>query len=161
MKSLFLIEKEFNDIAQQLIDNGGELTPELETSLTFNRNEFENKAQNYGMVIRSIDAEVNAIETEIKRLTELKKAREKSQDKLKERIAEAMINFGIEKIDSTFIKLSFRKSESVEVSDAVDKEYLIEKITHSPDKIKIKDAIKSGVDVVGAKLIIKHNLQIK
>ena len=60
-------------------------------------------------------------------------------------------------------KLSYRKSESVEITNewALPKEFIKEKITTAPDKTAIKDALKNWVEVPWASIITKQNLQIK
>ena len=60
-------------------------------------------------------------------------------------------------------KLSYRKSESVEITNenALPKEFIKEKITTAPDKVAIKDALKNWVEVPWASIITKQNLQIK
>jgi hypothetical protein len=59
--------------------------------------------------------------------------------------------------------LSLRKSESVEVDEWFDDnpDYSVKKTTYSPDKKKIKEALKDGVVIVGASLVTKQNLQFK
>ena len=69
--------------------------------------------------------------------------------------------YSIEKVESPALKLSFRKSESVEISENLDQRFMIEKITLQPDKVAIKEAIKKGEQVEGAVLVINQNLQIK
>lgn len=59
-------------------------------------------------------------------------------------------------------KISIRRSSYVDVlEDVLDKKYMVEKVTYSPDKKAIKDAIQSGEDVRGAKLLERESLQIK
>lgn len=60
-------------------------------------------------------------------------------------------------------KLSYRKSESVEISNenALPKEFIKEKITTAPDKVAIKEALKNWQEVPWASIITKQNLQIK
>ena len=74
-----------------------------------------------------------------------------------------MEEFGINKIKSETLQLSFRKSESVEVFDEslVDEKFKKVKTEISLDKTAIKNAIKNGEDVQGAKIVEKNNLQIK
>ena len=40
-------------------------------------------------------------------------------------------------------------------------EYIVTKITTVPDKTKIKNAIKAGQEVAGARLVEKRKIQIK
>lgn len=60
-------------------------------------------------------------------------------------------------------KLSYRKSESVEIlnENALPKEFIKEKITTAPDKTLIKEALKNWQEVPWASIKINQNLQIK
>jgi hypothetical protein len=71
--------------------------------------------------------------------------------------------YGIEKISTPTLNLSLRKSESIEIvnESQLTDNYKTEKITYLPDKARIKNAIKEGIEVEGAVLLTKFNLQIK
>ena len=157
--NLYQIKNEYLTLASQL--EQGELTPEIEQQLQINEEQLKEKAINYGYVIRSFEYDNDVIDAEIKRLKQLKEQKENAIDKLKNAVSDAIQLYGIEKIDSPTLKLSFRKSESIEVSDNLDKKYLIEKITMQPDKQAIKKDIKDGKQVEGALLVTNYNIQIK
>lgn len=159
--NLFNIKQEYINLVNTIIDNNGELSPELSQALAINETELKEKAINYGYVIRSFEYENDIIDAEIKRLKALKEQKEKAIQKLKDAVSDAMNLYGIEKVESPALKLSFRKSESVEISENLDKRFMIEKVTLQPDKVAIKEAIKKGEQIEGAVLIINQNLQIK
>ena len=157
--NLYNIKSEYLAIAQELAE--GELTPELEQALMITEANLQEKAINYGYVIKNFESEVDIIDEEIKRLNALKKARVNAADKLKTNISNAMQLFGILEVKAPTFKMNFRKSESVEIYDGLSQEYITEKISYQPDKIAIKNAIKEGKTVNGAGIIINYNLQIK
>lgn len=159
--NLFNIQQNYLTLAEQLCE--GELTPELSEALAINEAELKEKAVNYGYVIKQMRYEVDAIDSEIKRLQELKKRNVNAIERMESAISGAMRMYEIEKIDSSFIKLSFRKSESVEVVNEGQllAEYTTTNTTTTPNKVAIKDAIKEGKEVDGAILVTKFNLQIK
>lgn len=161
MKSLFNITAEALELASALEE--GELTPELETALAINQNELQEKAINYAYVIKSLEGDISAIDEEIKRLQALKKAKTNAIDRMKESVSNAMQLYGMEKLTSPTLSLSLRKSESVEVdlTEALPNDFKITKVTVTPDKIAIKQAIKQGENITGASLKINYNLQIK
>jgi len=68
-----------------------------------------------------------------------------------------------EKFETARCKVSWRKSESVQILDEskVPLEYTEEVVTRKVNKALIKDAIKNGADIPGAELIKKNNLVIK
>lgn len=163
MKSIFKIQQEYQEIVNQLIDNGGEITSELELALQITKDNFHSKSENYAFITRQFDAEMDIIDNEIKRLQQAKKTREKAIERLKANIEMAMNTFEVDKIETPLIKISFRKSESVEVEDVnnLPALYKVVKVSETADKLKIKDAIKSGILIDGCSIKTNRNLQIK
>jgi hypothetical protein len=161
--NIYQIEKEYLEFANQLIESGGECSPELELQLTINQEQLEQKARGYGFVVKQMESDVSIIDAEIKRLGELKKARLKTIERLETTVSNAMQLYQINKLETPTLKISFRKSESVEIDDesAISFAYLKEKITYTIDKTAIKEAIKKGEVVAGARLQINQNIQIK
>jgi hypothetical protein len=161
MSNIYQIQQDYLAITNELIENGGELSPEIETALAINKEQLQNKGINYGYVIKSLESDITAIDEEIKRLQALKQSRTKTTDLLKNTIKEAMILYGIEELKTPTLKINFRKSESVECDGTVPAEYWNSKTVLTVDKVRIKEAIKSGEAVVGAVLNVNYNLQIK
>ena len=157
--NLYNIKSEYLAIAQELAE--GELTPELEQALMITESNLQEKAINYGYVIKNFESEVDIIDEEIKRLNVLKKARINAVEKLKTNISDAMQLFGILEVKAPTFKMNFRKSESVEIYEGLAPEFVTEKGSYQPDKRAIKNAIKEGKTVNGAGIIINYNLQIK
>jgi hypothetical protein len=161
--NIFNIQTEYQLLVNELIENGGELTPEIELALQINKDNFHSKSENFAYVTKQFDAEMDIIDNEIKRLQQAKKSREKTIQRLKDTIELAMLTFDIDKIETPLIKISFRKSESVEVSDVneLPNEFKTIKLTETADKLKIKDALKSGMFISGCSIKSNRNLQIK
>ena len=140
-----------------------ELTPELEHALVINQEQLQAKASNYAKVIANIQSDADAIETEIKRLKAMKESKERAITRLKDAVRDAMIVSAIDKIESPLFKLALRRSEAVEVDmvEALPNAYQNVKNVVTADKVAIKEAIKRGENVYGARLIENFNLQIK
>ena len=161
MKTLFEITQEVIELASLLEE--GEFTPELENKLAITRDELDAKAENYVKVIRSVEGDISAIDSEIKRLQGVKEAKVNVANRMKEALSTAMTAFKVDKIETALMKLFFRKSESVEILDdsLVPEQYKLSRVVVNPDKILIKKIIKSGEDVPGCEIVEKLNLQIK
>lgn len=140
-----------------------ELTPELEQALIINQDQLQAKAINYAKVIANYQAESDAIDHEIKRLKSMKDSRDKKVEWLKEPVKKAMLVSGIEKVESPLFKISVRRSEAVEVDmvEALPNAFQNVKNVVTADKVAIKEAIKRGENVTGARLVENFNLQIK
>lgn len=123
MANLYEIEQELLDIYNELEENGGELTPELEEKLLLTQDNFKTKLNGYVNVINEINSRIDACKTEEKRISALRKSREKSINRLKEIVQRCVINFGdINKSGNYFIeldtcKLATRGSDSLEFDE--------------------------------------------
>jgi len=161
MKSLFNITAEALQLASALEE--GEITAELETSLVINQEELQQKAINYAYVIKTVEYDISAIDEELRRLQAVKKAKNNVIDRMKESVVNAMGIYGMEKISSPTMNLSLRKSESIQIinESQIPDGFKTQKITITPDKTRIKEAIKDGDEVQGAVLSVNYNLQIK
>jgi hypothetical protein len=161
--SIYQIEQSYNQLAEQLIDNDGELTTELSEQLAITEEQLQNKSVAYSFVIKEMDADVDIIDAEIKRLQAAKKQREKASEYLKDRIKHAMDLFSIDEIKTPLVKINFRKSETVEVNDvnALPAAFKVVKVTEQADKAAIKAALRDGVEVIGCRIETHRNLQIK
>jgi hypothetical protein len=161
--TIYQIEQSYNQLAEELIDNGGELTPELSEALAITEEQLQNKSVAYSFVIKQIDSEVDIIDAEIKRLQAMKKTRENAAERLKANIKHAMELFNIDEIKTPLVKINFRKSEAVEVDDVnqLPAPYKVVKVTEQADKMAIKEAIKNGADIIGCRIVANRNLQIK
>jgi hypothetical protein len=159
--NLYEITREAQELASLLETE--ELTPELEAALVINQDQLQNKAGNYAKVITNIQSDSDAIDAEIKRLKAMKETKDRALNRLKDALREAMLVSGIDKIESSLFKLSLRRSESVEVDivDTLPSEFINIKNVVTADKVAIKEAIKRGENITGARIIENFNLQIK
>lgn len=122
--------------------------------------EYETKVENYIKVMKNLEADVEARKNEIKRLMELNKADEKKKEHLKDTLSASMSLTGHERVDTPLFKVSFRKSQAVEVDEAVLPEaYKV--ATWKPDKKRLKEDLKNGLEIIGASLVERKNLSIR
>lgn len=120
---------------------------------------FEEKAENIAMFIRNLDAEAAALKEQIGIFTARKRATENKRDSLKEYLAYCLQG---KPFKTSRVKVSFRKSESVKVTDQeqIPETYLVYSAP-TVDKAVIKKALKSGENVPGCVLEEKQNIQVK
>ena len=132
--------------------------------------EIEVKADNIACLLKDIEGDINKIKVEEDRLAERRKKKQAAYDRLKEYLAAELLKSGQTSIETSRNKITFRKSESVEL--AVDESTFIEwaegfrddLLTYNrpkPNKTAIKAAIKGGAEIFGAQIIEKQNIQIK
>ena len=159
--NLYEITREAQELAFLLETD--ELTPELEAALLINQDQLQVKAGNYAKVIANIQSDSDSIDAEIKRLKAMKDTKDRSISRLKEALRDAMLVSGIDKIEISLFKLSLRRSEAVEVDvvEALPNAFQNVKNVVTADKLAIKEAIKRGENVMGARIVENFNLQIK
>ncbi len=160
--SIYQIEHEYLTLVEDIINSGGEITPEQEMQLALTKDQLENKGRSYGYVVKQLESDCDQIDAEISRLQALKKSRNKTIDKLKETLTNAMNLFEVTEIKTPTLKINFRKSETVEVESLIiDEKWCTSKTTIMPDKTRIKEALKNGEVILGAELVQHQNIQIK
>lgn len=161
MNTLYVISTGLRTILKQIADCDGEITPEQEEMLSITQQELEAKGVNYAFAIRELDSTVDAIDAEIERLKKLREKPKALSVKLREKITDAMLDFGVEKIEAPTINLSFRKSKETVIDDESklpDDCFEVKKVL---SKTKVKELINAGVVVVGAHIKENKTLQIK
>lgn len=160
--SLYAIMDEHVQLLNQVMENDGEVTPELDAALHLNGYQLQQKAISLGYVLKTLELNATVLKTEIDRLTNMLKRAEKAHEGIKKKLGEALIYFGVERLDGGNIKLFFRKSEQVSIVRDTDvPEEYYEQPPPVISKTKIRQALKSGIEVPGATLLTKQNLQIK
>lgn len=153
----------YDELMETVDSETGEIDIELVKELEISKGELQEKAIDYGYVIKSFDDEISLYDKEIKRLQDRKKQLSNIKNKVSDTLLNAMESFEIDKIKGKTLTISLRKSKRVNVYDEskLHADFWRTKIEQEPDKTKIKDAISHGFVVDGAEIEEKNNLQIK
>jgi len=124
---------------------------------------FDEKAEAIGCFIAEEESMVDAIAEKIKVFQERKKAHERKVESLKNYLSSEMLEANKLKIETPNIKLSFRKSTSVNILDeSLIPDWYKEEVTEIKIKKKeIGETLKAGQEVPGCEYVTKQNLQIK
>ncbi len=159
---LYAIQQQYMNLLESIEASEGEITPEIDQALQFTQQQMQEAGVNIGLSIKALDYSEEVLDKEIERLTAYRAKIRKSKELLKNRLSTAMQQFGIERISSPIVNLSFRRSEAIEVTDesAIPAAY-IEPQPPKISKTKIKEAINAGAVVPGAFLVNRQNLIIK
>lgn len=134
-RSLFQLTAEQRAIEEALWENGGELTPELEQRMNDNSEALVVKANSYSVLIRRFESASDAIAKEIKRLTALKKTADSSVKKLKSNVENCMTTSGIDVLEGSMTRFSFKKNPP---SVQVDEEKIL-----APYMKKVQELVES------------------
>jgi hypothetical protein len=128
------------------------------TSLEGARND---KLEAVALYVKQLEAEAAAVRAEEKTLAARRQAKERKAERLREYVARSMQAFGDVKLETARCALSFRKSETVELTDPERVPTTFVSYQPKIDKAAIRKALKAGEDVQGAELVTRQNLQIK
>lgn len=120
-----------------------------------------NKVNAIAGFLRETELTAENAEIESKRLSEIAKFYTHRAERIRQSMKYAMEAHGIEKIETDKFRVSFRKSESVEVDDVEQLPEQFVVIKKSADKKAIKEALKSGDTLKGVRVVVKNNLLIK
>ena len=156
--TLFDINKAILEFDYEIDEETGEiLNAEELDALELARNE---KIEGVGLWIKNLQAEAEAVKKEKDAMADRQRRLEKKAESLKNYLAWALQG---EKFSTPRIAMSWRKSESVLIPDEalLDDRFVNIQMIKKPDKKLIKDTLKAGLEVPGAELVTKQNLQIK
>lgn len=155
LASLYEIDQEILNCID--LETGEILDFEKLTELQMAR---EEKLENVALWIKNLNSDMAAYKAEIEIFKQRHDAAKNRVEKLKEWLANILEG---QKMVTPRVQVTFRRSESVQIEDAdlIPKEYIKEKIETSPDKVAIKEAIKSGRKVAGCELVTNTNISIK
>lgn len=124
---------------------------------------FEDKAEAYAVVIKSLLAQAQAIHAERDNLKAREESAKRKAESLKKHLAQSMDAVGKDKIETARAALTFRKSTQVNILNDVEVPDDLCKIVidRKPDKTAIGKLLRGGDIVPGAELIENRNLQVK
>ena len=130
MANIYQISQELLSIFDELEENGGELTPELEESLNITREEFKDKIKSYSNVVKMLENDIVDIKAEKARLNDLQKSKEKTIERLKKIMIDAVELFGDttksggKYLDYGTGKVSVRNTQIVEVEEDIPNRFV-------------------------------------
>ena len=162
MRNIYELTSDYLAV-QELIEQGEFDAEVLADTLQGIEDEMEIKAENYGLVMKNIEALSNGVKAEIERLTAYKKQLDQGVASMKENLSKGLLAAEKTKFKTDHFAFSFRKSETVNVIDQnlVPVDYIKVKTKETVDKTALKKALKNGLETEGATIVEKQNLQIK
>ncbi len=165
LPTLYEIAADYRRITDLMMDSDADEQTIVDT-LEGERWPLEVKATNYAMVIRNIGATAEAIKAAEIQMAARRKTLERRAEWLKSQLKGAMEFTGVTKIESPeFVIRVQNNPESVEIDEPalLPSEYWRqpEPPPPEPDKTAIKEALKAGEDIPGARLVRGTHLRIK
>lgn len=135
---------------------------DLENKLNELSMKLDDKIENIGAYIKNLRADSDAFGNEIDVLKNRKKAIDNKINRLTEYLSKFMKDNEIDKLSTPKVKISFRKSQKVNVTDInkLPKKFISEKVTIEPIKTLLKQYLKTN-KLDGAELLDCKNINIK
>ena len=179
MANLYDIDYQLRVLEEYMVDpETGEILDEESFNAKFDEIQMalNEKIENSMCFYKNLQADIEAFKAEEKNLAQRRKVKENLAERVKNRIDNYVTmqftdeegnvdkeNLNKWKFETSKVKLSYRKSDSVEVFDinSLPKEYVKEKVELSPDKTALKKALKDGKEIEGAEIVTKLNMQVK
>lgn len=156
--TIFDIDNRIRECEAKLADafdeKTGEITDEdaakaIMAELNYLDIAHDKKIEGACLLRREVLRERDALDAEIKRLVEMKKARERRAERLKKYIELAL---GGAKFKSDLVSVYYRKNDSVKIMNDEDIPDRYWKITREPRKSEIMTDLRLGKKVPGAEL---------
>jgi len=163
--TLFEIAQEYRQITDVLMDTQCD-EQTLADTLEGERWPLELKAQNYGFVIRNLEASAEAIDNAIVQMEARAQAMKKRAEALRARLKQGMEIAGVSELSCPYFAMKIKKNPpSVEVWDEnqVPESFWVQPPPPAKriDKKAIKAALDAGQDVPGAKASQGTRIEIK
>jgi hypothetical protein len=164
MAKLYELSKAFNEVIS-MVDDDTVSMEALEDTLQSIEGEIEDKAENCAKFVRNMEGDVKAIDAEIARLTKRKKTVNNKIEGIKNYVMEQMVYVGKDKITTPVFTISRAKNPAklvIENEKLLPPLYMLTIPAKTvPDNETIKEALKLGAKIDGAKLEYGFNLRIK
>lgn len=140
--------------------NDGEIPEELLQALVEAQTKSVQKIEGLVKYIRHLEMGVEMCDEEIKRIRAMKDRAEKRIESIKRYMTPFVKHNG--KVEAGTFTLSVRKSTSVELADDFAHPlFSVPTTVLKHDKNGIKEGLKSGMEIPGARIVERDNLQIK
>jgi signal transduction histidine kinase len=124
--------------------------------------EMEDKMESVVGYMLSLKDDMEQIKSNIQRLSEIKKTKERALERMKSYVKSNMEKLDKKKIETSIGNVSLRKTTKVIVDEEkIDFSFKTRKVVWSVNKTEIKKAIKSGEKVEGAYIEENKSLSIK
>lgn len=164
--TLYEIDRQIKEIIDNLydaMDENGEVGEVDFSILEQLKEERQTKLENITLYIKNLEAEADAIKNEIDTLAKRKKRLETRANGLRGLLIKSISENGDKEFSTArcFARISERDVTDILDENIIPKEYMREKIKYEPDKTAIKNAINSGKEVAGARVIKNKSLKIE
>lgn len=149
---------EINEKMREVIENG--FAVDYETGVVYEDTDgidelseaLNEKLDACACVYKELQAEADAVKAEKDRLAKREKSIRNRADRLRLYIQGGMESAGMTKVETPRARITSRKSSAVVVDDPAMLPAAFVRTKHEPDKAAIRNALKHGTPVLGARM---------
>ena len=163
--ALYTIAAEYRAMVERLLDSTDD-EQTIKDTIEAESYPLEIKAQQVAYAPKILDSEADAIEAAIKDMQARAKSKRNRAMQIREYLKSSMELAGVTKIECPHFQISIKNNPpSVDIFelDLIPAEFMRQSPPPppAPDKAAIKDAIKSGIEIPGAKINQSTRIEIK
>lgn len=162
--TLHAIGDELQAIAEALVENGGDLTPELAAQLAAIEGAFTSKVERVLLYARNLEATAEAAKQEAVRITALSTSREKAAARLREYVKTEMERADVAKVETPLIVARIQQNSRPSISwtlpiEELDKRFV--KITYALDGTKAYEAWKANSTALPEGFVVERGTHLR
>jgi len=159
---LFEISEQLERIIFDSTDENGEISDEGLEAIAEIEGELKQKATNVALYVLGELAEAKAVDEHVKRLQERVRSHKNRAEKLKKYLERTLLHdLGQEVIKDPRVNIGWRKSQAVVVAEDAALPPELTRVKVEPDKVAIKERLKSGLEIDGCELEDRVSMVLK
>jgi hypothetical protein len=160
-KSLSTIVSEMSVIVSAIIENGGELTPELESAFDNVGTDLATKCDGYAVFMERLETEADYWKAKADSYSKVSKSCKALKERLNDNIKFAMRTLNTDEVKGGDVrfKLSKLAPKVVLNEEKIPQEYKMQVTEWVPDKERIKVDLQNGCAIEGAGLEDVYSLR--
>lgn len=152
-KSLPMIVAELSVVMNAIVENGGELSPELETMFDNLGSQLSTKADGYAYFMEKLEHEADFWKEKANSYLKVSKSCANLKDRLNNSIKLAMRQLGTDEVKGDDVRFKLSKlPPKLVLDESLPSSYKMAVTEYVPDKDRIKHDLEIGLEVPGATL---------
>lgn len=164
-KSLFSLMAEAAQKEKILLEHGGDLdSPEVQAVLAVTEINVPAKIDGYKFQIDRFRAIAESLAAQEKMIAVIRKRMAEAASRLEDNLLHIMEMHGLSTIDGVHFEARIKQNpESVEITDEakIPAEFFTVTMLREPSKVAIKDALKKGRELEGARLVRRRKIEMR
>lgn len=153
---------DYEAVVAEIMDAGGELTPELEERLAQVEGAWDTKAERVAQVIRNLEAEEKLLRDEAARVVDRARVRGNAAENLRAYLLREMDRTGRAAVKTPLATIGIGESVRVEyIGDPATLPADLQRVTVKADLTAMRRAMQEGASIDGATLVSSRHVTVR